>query len=144
MHAVGLHTALATGVMLVALAFALSLYERWLDRRRAHELAWAAAMAMFAIASGALAVGAAVGWSPATFRIFFMFGAVANVPVLALGTVYLLAERGRAPRIAAVVVVLVAFAAGVVAAAPVRGVLPKHRLAQGSEVFGALPRIFAG
>ena len=139
-----LHTALATGAMLVALAFALSLYERWLDRRRAHELAWATAMAMFAIASGALAVGAAVGWSPATFRVFFMFGAVANVPVLALGTVYLLADRRRAHRIAAVVVVLVAFATGVVAAAPLRGALPRHHLAQGSEVFGPLPRIFAG
>jgi hypothetical protein len=140
----GLHTALATAATLVALAFTLSLYERWLARRRRHELAWAAAMAMFTIASGALATGAALGWSPALFRIFYVFGAVANVPILALGTVYLLAAQQKADRVAMVVVVLVAFAAGVVVAAPMRvAALPRHHLAQGSEVFGALPRVFA-
>jgi hypothetical protein len=101
-------------------------------------------MAMFAVASGALAAGAAVGWSPTLFRVFYVFGAVANVPILALGTVYLLANKRGADRAAAVVVVLVAFAAGVVVAAPLRGhALPRHHLAQGSEVFGALPRVFA-
>jgi hypothetical protein len=139
-----LHTALATAAALVALAFTLSLFERWLDRRRRHELAWAAAMAMFTLASAALAAGAAVGWSPPLFRIFYLFGAVANVPILALGTVYLLANPRSADRVAVVVVVLVAFAAGVVIAAPMRvDALPKHHLAQGSEVFGPLPRIFA-
>jgi hypothetical protein len=141
---VGLHTALATAATLVALAFTLSLYERWLVHRRRHELAWAAAMAMFMVASGALAAGAALGWSPTLFRIFYVFGAVANVPILALGTVYLLAEQRTADRVAAAVLLLVAFAAGVVVAASLRvDALPRHHLAQGSEVFGALPRVFA-
>jgi hypothetical protein len=138
-----LHTALGTAAALVALAFTLSLWERWLDRRRTHELAWAAAMAMFTLAAGALAAGAAVGWTPAIFRVFYVFGAIANVPILALGTVYLLARRERAEPIARVVVIAVAVAAGVVIATPLRAPLPRHHLAQGSEVFDALPRILA-
>ncbi|HZN16385.1 MAG TPA: hypothetical protein VFB78_19125 [Acidimicrobiales bacterium] len=139
----GLHTALATAATLVALAFALSLYERWLANRHAHELAWTVAMAMFAVASGALAAGAAVGWSPVLFRTFYLFGAVANVPILALGTVFLLARWETARRIGQVVVVAVAVAAGVIIAAPLRGALPRDHLAQGSDVFGVLPRVLA-
>jgi hypothetical protein len=41
------------------------------------------------------------------------------------------------------VALAVAFAAGVVAVAPFQGPLPLHRLPQGSEVFGPLPRILA-
>lgn len=140
-----LKTALGTAAALVALAFALSLGERWLARRRTYELAWTLAMAMFAIASFALAAGAAVGWTPALYRTFWLFGAVANVPLLALGTIYLLADRRRADAVATVVVIAVAVAAGVVIASPMRvHELPRHHLAQGSDVFGALPRIAAG
>ena len=49
--------------------------------------------------------GASVGWNPASFRVFYGFGAIVVVPVLALGTVYLLAGR-RAGHITAVVVAL--------------------------------------
>ena len=138
-----LHTALGTAAALVALAFALSLFERWLDRREPQELAWAAALAMFSLASAALAAGAAVGWNDGLFRIFYMFGAVANVPVLALGTVYLFAPPATARRVALVVLLAVAFACGVVAASPLRGALPRDELAQGSDVFSALPRVCA-
>ncbi|HVL92936.1 MAG TPA: hypothetical protein VM264_06285 [Acidimicrobiales bacterium] len=138
-----LHTALATGAALVSLAFGLSTFERWLASHRRHELAWSIALAMFAVASFALAAGAALGWGPLTFRVFYLFGAVANVPVLALGTVYLLAGRRRGDAWAIVVGLFVAFAAGVVAVAPFTGALPRDELARGSEVFGALPRILA-
>ncbi len=138
-----LHTALASAAALVALAFALSTFERWLVGRRPHELAWSVSLAMFSLASGALAAGAALGWSGVTFRLFYLFGAIANVPVLALGTVYLLGRRRTADACAVAVVVLCAFAAGVVAVAPFTAPLPRHELARGSEVFGALPRILA-
>ena len=38
------------------------------------------------LASGALWWAAAAGWNDATFRLFFLFGAILNVPWLALGT----------------------------------------------------------
>ena len=78
-----------------------------------------------------------------TFRLFYLFGAVLNVPFLALGTVYLLGGARRGDRWAVVVSLGSAFAAGVLAVAPLRGRIPPERLPQGSDVFGALPRILA-
>jgi hypothetical protein len=88
-----------------------------------------------------------VGWSDPVFRLYFFFGAVANVPFLALGTVYLLSgpERvDRADRWAAAVALAVAFAGGVVAVAPLRAAVPVDALIpQGSDVFDPLPRVLA-
>src|SRR6266536_1837458 len=78
MHAMA-QTALAVAAALVALAFSMSTFERWLARRRRHELAWSAALLLFALASACLAAGAATGWNEPTFRLFYLFGAVANV-----------------------------------------------------------------
>src|SRR5919202_7096353 len=105
-----LQSALSAGATLVAVAFALTTYERWRDRRRAHELAWAAALAIFAVASTCLWFGASSGWNRALFRGFFAAGAVVDVPILALGTVYLLWGRRRGDQAAAVVALFSAFA----------------------------------
>src|SRR4051794_18746057 len=137
-------TAAAVGSALLSLAFAMSTFERWLARRRRHELMWSIALLMFAIAAAALAAGAGTGWNGPVFRIFFIFGAIANVPFLALGTVYLLGGRRRGDVATACVAVVTAFAAGVVTVAPFTAPLPHDQLAQASDVFGPLPRIFAG
>ena len=136
-------TALAAAASLVALAFSMSTFERWLARRRRHELAWSVALGLFTVASGALWVGATVGWSGPTFRVFYLFGAIVDVPVLGLGTVYLLARPRHGDRATAIVGLVGAFAAGVVLAAPLRHAVPVHRLPRGSEVFGLLPRLLA-
>src|SRR5436190_1143932 len=141
--AVNVQTAAAVAAALVGLAFAMSTLERWLARHRRHELAWSTALLMFALASAALAAGAAGGWNGPVFRLFFFFGAIANVPFLALGTIYLLAGPRTGDRWAAVIALLAAFAAGVVMVAPFTGPIPKHQLPQGSDVFGPLPRILA-
>jgi hypothetical protein len=88
---VTLNTALAAASALIAIAFGLSTWDRWLRRHRPHELAWTIAMAFFALAAFSLWWGEARGWSEPSFRIFFMLGAVINVPWLALGTIFLLA-----------------------------------------------------
>jgi MFS family permease len=138
-----LETSVAVAAAVVGVAFGLSTLERWLRARRPHELAWSAALAMFAVAAGALAYGAQAGWSGPVFRVFYLFGAIADVPVLALGTVYLLAGR-KAGNVTAIGVALVcAFAAGVVVMAPFRAPLPVDELAQGSKVFDPLPRVLA-
>ena len=133
-------TALAVAAGLVALAFALSTFERWLAARKAHELLWSVALAQFALASLALAAGAALGWNGAWFRTFYFFGAIANVPFLALGTVALLTPRAARLAVPAVSVAI-AFAGGVVAVAPFTAAIPSGELPRGSEVFGALPRV---
>ena len=136
-------TAVAVAAALVALAFALSTFERWLAAGQRHEAAWSAALALFAVAAGALAAGAQARWSGPVFRVFYLFGAIVNVPVLALGTVYLLAGRRTGDRAAVVVALFTAFAAGVVVTAPFTAI-PPDQLVQGSRVFPALPRVLAG
>ena len=137
------HLALAAAATLLALAFALCTLERWLDRRKPHEAAWTAALFLFAAASTALWAGAAFGWNALWFRLFYLFGAIVNVPYLALGTVYLLADRRVAHRVAIGVHAFAAFSAGVLAVAPLTAPLHATVLPQGSDVFGPLPRILA-
>ncbi len=75
---------------LVAAGFAASLAVRFRKRGGTHNLYWAIALAMFAIATAALAYGLGAGWSSAVFGIYYLFGAILNVPFLGLGQVYLL------------------------------------------------------
>lgn len=137
-------TVAAVVATLVGLAFALSTFERYLARRARHELAWSLALAFFAVASGALALGATVGWTGATFRVFYLFGAVVNVPVLALGTVYLLAGRRVGDVAAACVALGAAFSAGALVSLPYTGTVPRHVLAQGAHVLPPLAQVLAG
>lgn len=136
-------TALAAGSGLVSLAFGLSTLDRWARRRRPHELAWTVAMALFFLAAMSLWWAEARGWSPASFRVFFGFGAVVNVPWLALGTVYLLAGRRAGDAVMRFLLVFSGFALGVVLTAPIRGEVRGTTLPTGKEHFDALPRILA-
>ena len=137
------HLALAAAAALLALAFALSTLERWVDRRKPHEAAWTMALFLFAAASLALWAGAAFGWNGLWFRLFYLFGAIVNVPYLALGTVYLLADRTVARRVAVGVHAFAVFSAGVLAVAPLSSPIRSDALPQGSDVFGPLPRVLA-
>jgi hypothetical protein len=138
-----LQSALAAAATLTAVGFGAATAERWLDRRRPHEAAWALALGFFALAAAAAWWGASFGWGSGSFRVFYAFGAVVNVPVLALGTWYLLARPVVARTAAFLTVVGVAFGAGVVAAAPLRAPVPTDAIPQGSDVFGVLPRVLA-
>lgn len=102
----------------VSAVFAALLSRAWSGRRQANLLAWAIALAMFAVASLATAAGMLFGWTPAWFRVYYLFGAILNVPVLALGTLYLLAPRAAAHLFAVVVLVASVWAILAVDAAP--------------------------
>ena len=134
----------------IALAFSLALLDRWLrsskshgKTRSKHLLAWLVSMAAFVVASVALWAGAAFGWEVATFRVFYLFGAILSVPPLALGTLYLLGDEKTADRIAVAVAALSLFAVGVLAAAPTTGGLSAIGLPRGADVFSGLPRLLA-
>ena len=88
---------------IVALAFAASLARRFARSRRLHLAMWSAALVMYAIASLAVAIGALAGWSRSLFEIYWILGAVLNVPLLAAGEVHLL-RRGQVLDIAVWVV----------------------------------------
>jgi hypothetical protein len=140
---VTLNTALAATSAIISVAFGLSTLDRWLRRRRPHELAWTIAMALFAIAAFSLWWAEARGWSRESFRMFFLFGAIINVPWLGLGTVYLLAGPKAGRIVSQCLLVFSGFSAGVIVTAPMHGTIDPGELPKGSDVFDALPRILA-
>jgi len=83
------------------------------------------------------------GWSEESFRVFFLLGAVLNVPWLALGTVHLLAGPRIGDAVARGLLVFSGLATGVVLVAPMRGVVESDALPKGSDLFGPVPRILA-
>ncbi len=127
----------------VATVFAQATLQRYTSGRKPHELAWTIALLMFAVASAALALGASTGWDNGTFRVFYLFGAVLNVPWLALGTVYLLFGITVGRRTQWVLVLLSGLATGVLFTAPIKGPLSPTGIPIGSEVFGVFPRVLA-
>ncbi|MET0895210.1 MAG: hypothetical protein ABWY80_05105, partial [Acidimicrobiia bacterium] len=126
----------------ISVLFAQAMLVRYTSGHKPQHLAWLVALAMFALASAALATGTSTGWDKGTFRVFFLFGAILNVPWLALGTVYLVFSERFARRVHLGLLVVSGFAAGVVLAAPMEAV-SGTAIPQGSDVFGALPRILA-
>ena len=138
-----MNAALAAAATLVASAFALSTLDRWLRRRRPHDLAWTVSLALFALGAGALWWAESVGWGLGTFRVFYLAGAILNVPWLALGTVYLLAEQRIADRVRGGLILVSGFAVGVVLFAPTRAAVSGDELPTGKDVFGVAPRVLA-
>ena len=78
---------------LVSLVFAGALFVQYARRKRFHQLAWGIALVQFGIASIAVASGVGSGWDPTAYKIYWVFGAMLNVPWLALGSIALLGRR---------------------------------------------------
>ncbi len=139
-----MNAALAAAATLVAVAFALSTLDRWQRRRRDHELAWTISLLLFALGGMSLWWAEAHGWGTATFRLFFLAGAVLNVPWLGLGTVYLLAGPVWGRKVRTWLIALSGLATGIVLFSPTKVAVSGTQLPQGSEVFGVGPRVLAG
>ena len=125
------------GAALVAFAFAVSLGRRFLERRRAYLGWWCAALLMYGAASLAVAIGVGWGWSRGLFEVYWILGAVLNVPLLAAGEVQLL-TRNRV--IEAGIWVVLAFVAAYTIAVTRGAAMDPGALAgelpSGKDVFG--------
>ena len=77
----------------IATAFAVDLILDFRRKPRPHTAAYAAGISMFAVASWALAYGLTAGWTGASYRVFFLLGAIINIPFLALGSMYLVVGK---------------------------------------------------
>ena len=130
--------ALPAAAALIAAVFGIHLLIRSGRRRAWFEAVWGLAMLMFAIASGALALGVADGWSTAEFRTYWLFGAVLNVPYLALGEAYLLIrQRWVSHALLLLVLGATAWASAEVRTAPLdMEVLRTEEFFTGREVLG--------
>jgi hypothetical protein len=129
----------------IATVFAQATSVRYARSKAPYQGAWTFALVLFALASAALAIGAATSWDEGTFKVFYLLGAVLNVPWLALGTVYLLAGRSLGSKVRTGLIFFSGFATGVILTAPIHGTIdPVGNIPQGSDLFGALPRALAG
>jgi hypothetical protein len=70
--------------------FASLLLGQWWSRRRPYQVIWAAGLLFYGLAAGADAVGQLYGWSEATYRVWYLFGAMATAAWLGLGELYLI------------------------------------------------------
>jgi hypothetical protein len=135
--------ALAAGATLVAAAFTVAIGDRWATRRRPHEFAWTVSLALFTLASAALWIGVSTGWTAGSFRAFYLFGAILNVPWLALGSVLLLNGGKRAAGLLRGFGLGSAFIAGLMIYAPLKAQVPSDDLPVGKDLFGVVPRVLA-
>jgi hypothetical protein len=104
---------------------------------RAGRFAWAGGLASFAAAAGAMAWGAAHGWDPAAFRVYYLAGALLSAPLLGIGSLLLWGRRWAAP----LGLVYVGVSIGLAAAMPVHGRFASVPRAQAHVEL--LPRIVA-
>lgn len=74
-------------------AFTAAVLDQYLHRQRAYQFIWFLSLLAFAIAFGAQFAASVNGWNEVLFRLWYGFGALYAVPLLGLGTIYLLCPR---------------------------------------------------
>lgn len=126
---------LAFAAALLALRLAGRLASRWRVRRAPQLLAWSASLACYAIATGALAWGAAAGWDERAFRVYYLFGGLLTAPLLGAGSLLLAGRRGVVP----VVLVFVGLACGVAVAEPVNGPISGSSIPEAQDHLDLFP-----
>lgn len=119
---------------LIATALAWKLYRSWSNNRRLHAEVWAIAFGAYAIATWALAVGLALGWTSVGFRVFYFLGAIANISLLGLGSVALW-KRSVASALRPIVSLWLVFGFFATFFSPFASPLSESEVPVGSEVF---------
>jgi hypothetical protein len=123
------------GAAIIATVFGARLLTRYAKRRRPYEGVWAVALLMYAAASFAMFLGVVRGWTPADYRVYWLLGAVLNVPYLFAGEVFLLTGRAVARGFLILLVAATAIAVPVVSNADLRPGALANRLPLGKDVF---------
>ena len=105
---------LAFAAALLSLRLAGLLARRFRARRAPELAAWSASLACYAVASAALAWGAAAGWDDRAFRVYYLFGGLLTAPLLGVGSLLLAGRRWAAP----VALLYAGLAVGIAVAVP--------------------------
>ena len=96
---------------------------------------WAASLLAYAIASAALAWGAAGGWNEAAFRVYYLFGGLLTAPLLGAGSLLLQGRRWVIP----VMLVYAGLAVGVMIAEPLAAPVSGDSIPEAQEHFDYFP-----
>jgi len=125
----------------VLLSFAAALLSLRLAGRllRARRYAWAGGLLTFAAAAGAMAWGTAHGWDAASFRVYYLAGALLSAPLLGIGSLELTGRRWAAP----VGLLYTGLAIGVAAAMDVHGSFGSTSVPHAQDHVDVLPRVVA-
>lgn len=126
---------LALAAALLALRLSGDLVRRYRASRSCAHLAWAAALAAYAAAAGALAWGAAAGWSAPAFRVYYLGGALLSAALLGAGSLLLSGRRWAAP----VALAYAGLALGVALAVPLQGDLSGTAVPEAQDLLELWP-----
>lgn len=138
-----METVIAVLAAVAASLFSFDLWRNYARKPRPHIVAYAVGMTMFALATWMLVIALVWSWSPIVYRTFYLFGAVLNIPFLALGSMFLVVGK-RAGHI--MTILLGAFSAisiTLVATTPFQSELPEHGIPHDIFASGFGPRMFA-
>jgi len=128
-------TLLAFATALVALRLAGDLAGRYRARRSPTLAVWAAAILAYAVASAALAWGAAAGWDERAFRVYYLFGGLLTAPLLGAGSLLLAGRRWALP----VALVYAGLAVGVAVSAPLSAPVTGASIPEAQEHLAFVP-----
>lgn len=126
-----------------ALLFAIDLWTDYRRRPRPHIAGYATGMTMFAIATWALFYGVTFGWTGAAYRVFFLFGAVLNIPFLALGSMFLVGGKRAGHIMTLFLGALAAISTTLTLTVPFQHDLPGGGIPHDMFATGFGPRLFA-
>jgi hypothetical protein len=113
---------------LISAAFAVTLWVQYRAKPRPYLLAWSVALGVYAVAALTEVIGAAAGWNPLLYRLYYFFGGITVVGILALGSVYLLAPRFGRNALAALLTLAGIGLVGIVGASLQLGLLDTHQV----------------
>ena len=136
-------TTLSAVAGLAASLFAFDLWRDYRDRPRPHIAAYATGMSMFAIATWALFLGVTLGWTGGYYRAFFLFGAVLNIPFLALGSMFLVVGKRSGHTMTVFLAALTAISTTLTLTVPFERALPDGGIPHDMFATGFSPRLFA-
>jgi hypothetical protein len=136
-------SALALLAALAATAFSTDLWLDYRKRPRPHIAAFAVGMTMFAIATWAFFIGLTYGWTGPLYRTFYLFGAVLNIPFLALGSMFLVVGKRSGHIMAIALGALAAISTTLTATVAFANPLPDSGVPHDVFASGFGPRLFA-
>lgn len=113
----GVEALLSFASALVSLRLAGALLKRLRTSGRLEFAAWAGSLGAYALASAALAWGAAHGWDSRSFRVYYLCGGLLTAPLLGAGSLLLSGRRWAGP----LALVYSGLAVGLAIAMPVHG-----------------------
>jgi hypothetical protein len=108
---------------------------RWRATRRPELLAWAAGLAAYAVAAGAIAWGEAHGWDGRAFRVYYATGALLTAPLLGFGSLHRAGRRTAAPAALA----YAGLAIGCALAMPLHGAFAAHGIPHAQDHLAFIP-----